>query len=477
MFRAPVARRFAVNVPVTDPHEYRIHIEDVLLFLALFTIPLEYMVSIGRGEMIYEEGITFDRVLWYLLLAVCIWKSLWLKDSRLIRLTFSRSVPLLTLAFILCMAVSALVVRYPSSTISTTIMTYIIHFLRYLLVVYVCRDRRILRLCIIGFVTNIVFHVGGSFYEIVSGKPALGEIVKQSGPWSNLLTVKGQFRIQGLTSNPNYLATDLILQLGLLLYLLFTVRLPKWRIALAALLLLTIVLIFATATRAASIIAVFGFMIFIIVAPVRRKRFLFAFMASFTFLCLIILSLLKPELLFLDRFLNKEGGGVSANEISKGARANMLRISLKMGIEHPFWGVGINQYGSQQRYFRKLDSSWLPAGDIRPHNVYIGTFAEMGVPGLTVLFLLHLAVAVQIIACFRSAPDQEARLLAAGLLVSFLGYMMCCNFYPTTFRKYGWLVMAFAGALAEVLRKEHRLQQIDTAGEPMRAGVHVAKRA
>lgn len=465
-----------MNVPVSDSSEYRIHIEHVLLFLALFTIPLEYLVSIGRGEMIYQEGITFDRVLWYLLLAVCIWKSLWRKDSRLIRLTFGRSVPLLTLAFILCMAVSALVARFPSSTIET-IMTYGIHFLRYLLVVYVCRDRRILRLCIIGFVANIVFHVGGGFYEIVAGKPALGEIIKPSGQWSDLLTVKGQFRIQGLTSNPNYLSTDLILQLGLLLYLLFTVRLLKWRIALAALLLLTIVLIFATATRAASVTAVFGFMIFFIVAPVRRKRLLLAFLASFTFVCLIILSLLKPELIFLDRFLNKEGSGVSANELAKGARANMLRISLKMGIEHPFLGVGINQYGSQQRYFRNLDSSWLPEGNIRPHNVYAGTFAEMGVPGLTALFLLHLAVAVQIIACFRSAPDREARLLAAGLLVSFLGYVMCCNFYPTMFRKHGWIVMAFAGALAEVLRKEHRLQQIDTAGEPMRAEVHFAKRA
>jgi len=463
-----------VNVLVTDPNEHRIHIEHVLLCFALFTIPLENLLSLGGGEMVYQEGITFDRVFWYLLLAVCIWKSIWLKDATLVLLTFGRSVPLLTLAFILCMAVSALVIRSPTSAVGTAIMTYMIHFSRYLLLVYVCRDRMILRLCIIAFVTNIIFHVGGGFYEIVSGKPALGEMIKPSGTWSNLMTLKGQFRIQGLTENPNYLCTDLILQLGLLLYLVFTVRLLKWRIALAVLLLLSVVLIFATATRAASLIAIFVLMIFLIIAPVRHKRFIFTTLAIITFICLIILSFLKPELMFLDRFINKdkEGGAVLANEIADGGRVNMLRISLKMGIEHPFLGVGIDQYGSQLRYFRNLDSSYLPQGNIRPHNVYAGTFAEMGLIGLGVLFLLHFAVLVQIITCFLSAPDQETKLLAAGFLSSFLGFIMCCNFYPTTVRKYCWIVMAFMGALAEVLRKEqeHRLQQTHRVGKPIPAG-------
>jgi len=130
-------------------------------------------------------------------------------------------------------------------------------------------------------------------------------------------------------------------------------------------------------------------------------------------------------------------GGDAHSMIS---RQRLWSMSIDLGIEHPFLGVGAGQ--------------WI--GDIAPHshNLFIDYFRTLGVPGLalvTVIALLVMAYLVSAVFCTlfgnddRSEDATEVNVMVLGTSVSVWNYLvanqMSDSFGPST-APFFWLPLA-----------------------------------
>ena len=120
-----------------------------------------------------------------------------------------------------------------------------------------------------------------------------------------------------------------------------------------------------------------------------------------------------------------------------------------MFFDHPSLGVGPGNYPARYvEYSQRIGLD--PRPDARtPHNLYLETLAEVGLAGFLVFgFLLASAVAGAWHAR-RALPGKDA-LLAEGIFVAVVGFLINGIFLHGAYPRYLWLVIGLglaAGAL------------------------------
>lgn len=78
-------------------------------------------------------------------------------------------------------------------------------------------------------------------------------------------------------------------------------------------------------------------------------------------------------------------------------RGEYWQTGINMGLEKPFFGVGIDSYGSYFRTFRNESATVLPGVDVTTdtaHNVFIDIFSGGGFPLLLVYLAINLLVLI-----------------------------------------------------------------------------------
>jgi O-antigen ligase len=429
-----------------------LRIEVVFLCLALLAFPLDMLISLTGFQNVGQEGLTLTRLFFMLSFGTYIIRALWLKDSRMFSCLFDNPVSIILICYFAVSILSILFSRSPSTMGIHLVQQRFGKFLLYYLLISVIKDRRILKLCIASFVISIVFPVTAGFYEMISGNAVISEI-----PLSADLTsaegfhmeYTGNIRIQGLSSDPDLHVTQIVAQFGLLLFLLVTAGSRKLQIILGLLLLVVMLNIFSAGSRSAWLAFFFSIFLFIGISPLRYKNRVLVGIVGAGLVALIGMLVLFPRIAFHERIW----GNLSYNPLS--FRVELSRVALEMFKQYPLFGIGEGCYINEFHRFAKNAPSMPRKFPPNPHNVYLGIIAEVGLIGLTVVCLLHLAIAMQIINSYRKATETGTKILAAGLLASFIGFWICIQFNVLWENKYGWAIMGFSGALARVTKVEH----------------------
>jgi len=244
-----------------------------------------------------------------------------------------------------------------------------------------------------------------------------------------------------LTANPNDLALMLNLLLPLTLALALAQRATWSRVLLfgcAALDALAIVLTFSRAGFLC--LASTGVLYF--VKLVRRPERGWAIAA----LCLAILALPCLPRAYLDRLatiVNPEDDPTgSAQE-----RRDDTLAAMELVARNPIFGAGAGMNILAMNEMR--GESWK-----KVHNVYLEYAVDLGLPGL-VLFLVVLVGCVRAAGSVmrRTSASGEARplfLLAEGIQVSLVAFMLAAIFHPVAYQFYFYYVAGLALAARSV---------------------------
>jgi O-antigen ligase len=267
--------------------------------------------------------------------------------------------------------------------------------------------------------------------------------------------VRGFYRIEGyvgtggsgLTGNPNDLALMLNLIVPLAGVLAFVSRGTRRLVAIAAL-LLAVLAIVLTFSRAGFVTLAASFVMFLLVLA-RRK-------AGGAAAALLALVICIPPLLpagYVDR-LSTITNIESDRTGSAQGRWRDIQEAAEVVAKNPVVGAGIGNDILAMNVQRGDD--WTQV-----HNVYLQYGVDLGIPGLVLFAWLHLL-------CYRTARAVEKRsakqgtnrdltLLAAGIQVSLVAFLVAAMFHPIAYQFYFFSIGGLAVALRNIWHAESGL--------------------
>jgi putative inorganic carbon (HCO3(-)) transporter len=103
-------------------------------------------------------------------------------------------------------------------------------------------------------------------------------------------------------------------------------------------------------------------------------------------------------------------------------RLSLWRSSVQMIAEHPWLGVGPDNflYAYRDRYL--LPEAWEESGLSHPHNVLLDFGARLGLLGLAAFLWLQVGF-WKIALPLRRSADRDTRALAIGLMASMIDFL------------------------------------------------------
>jgi O-antigen ligase len=115
------------------------------------------------------------------------------------------------------------------------------------------------------------------------------------------------------------------------------------------------------------------------------------------------------------------------------------RTALRLGLEHPLLGVGMDSFLPSAAYF-------IPYS-LAVHNVFLQMFADLGVVALS-LFVAIIACNGRIIARLMRSADAETAQMGRALLLQHVGVFASALFMPVAYEMMVWFTLALP-AIAE----------------------------
>ncbi len=187
-------------------------------------------------------------------------------------------------------------------------------------------------------------------------------------------------------------------------------------------------------SRAAWLSLAFAFMVFLVVI----FKIKFKWILSGTILFGIIFYLFSYEI--LDR-LEKNQQGPSANFVehlrsisnistdnSNLERINRWQSALRMYHDRPVFGYGPGTYQFEYAPFQRSEEKTListNAGDKgNAHSEYIGPLAEQGLPGMILVLVLVVTIVIIAMRVYRKSTEPEVKILSLTLMLSLMTYFL-----------------------------------------------------
>jgi putative inorganic carbon (hco3(-)) transporter len=136
-------------------------------------------------------------------------------------------------------------------------------------------------------------------------------------------------------------------------------------------------------------------------------------------------------------------------------RLGAQRVALEMFLDHPFIGVGADNYPVlYQDYSRDLSVPAV-ATEFYPHNLYLQVAAESGVVGLLAFLPIIFGPLIALERTRLATPTESAsaaewRALAAGVVISLGCYLAASVMLHASYPRYLWMLLALAVAARQV---------------------------
>jgi O-antigen ligase len=321
-------------------------------------------------------------------------------------------------------------------------------FAMYFLIIGLVRDREMLRLSLLTLVISGVFDTAAGLSEMLLNR----EVVPAQLEVGQSMTLNGTRRIHGLSPDCDKHAACLMILSGLLQYFVFFAKSWRQRLLFGGLLLLLLMNIVGTGSRAGWIGAGVSLATFFLFVELRHKL-LYSTLAVAAVPCVfLVLIVAFPDVAVLERFQSSDEGGTGSASLT--FRKEMLRVCLEMGIHNPLFGVGTGNFLTVYPRYSRISEYLSKEHPLIPHNIFAAVWAENGVIGFVLYLAMALCITWQAFRVMRGAPDQDLRMLALGVFAALMAFEYGQNMYALQGHKYGWAVMGFAAALGSILRRE-----------------------
>lgn len=147
-------------------------------------------------------------------------------------------------------------------------------------------------------------------------------------------------------------------------------------------------------------------------------------------------------------------GTQRSGDASMRGRTSELTAAWYMFIDHPLFGVGVQNYSVfYQRYSRRIGlDPRIEARD--PHNLFLQIAAETGISGMLVFGILLWTIFRCINDSWnilRKADHKEYADMVFSFGLSFVGYLSAALFIHAAYPRYFWLLTGIALALPQVV--------------------------
>lgn len=270
-------------------------------------------------------------------------------------------------------------------------------------------------------------------------------------------------RSQGGTGDPSFFAAYQLVALPLVLTLAAHARTRWLRIGLSFAVLAIIASMLTSLSRG-GFIALAVMVPLILALPASalfasrvQKRVLLALVVLAG--AVVVISAPTQIITRVDSIFAEQGSGNAQGS----GRVNLWRVAKHSIGEHPYLGIG---YGS----FRQVSNGLLldtPGVDLthyalRPdgaeaHNLYLGTAAELGFPGLVLYLGIMGSTALTLRRTAKRAFDVGEYFIgrvANALILSLLGWAIASIFISTETTRAFWIIVGLALALPKLLPEE-----------------------
>jgi O-antigen ligase len=102
-------------------------------------------------------------------------------------------------------------------------------------------------------------------------------------------------------------------------------------------------------------------------------------------------------------------------------RAYATQAAVEMAADHPWLGIGLDQFGEMYRGEYKSPDSHFAADSA--HTFWPEVAAELGIPALVLVVLIFFSALLALWRLYMSPPDAATRLLAITLLGSLVAWL------------------------------------------------------
>jgi O-antigen ligase len=146
-------------------------------------------------------------------------------------------------------------------------------------------------------------------------------------------------------------------------------------------------------------------------------------------------------------------------------RGEYWKAGINMGMDNPFFGLGIDSYGTSYRTFRELSATIAPGlevGTDTAHNVYIDIFAGVGFPGLIAYLLINGFVLFVAVKHIKSNKVFDGTFLTLFLCWAAYQLQSVVSINQIGLAVWGWLlgglVIAYTRSHPKEVLIEHKKQ-------------------
>jgi hypothetical protein len=246
---------------------------------------------------------------------------------------------------------------------------------------------------------------------------------------------------KGILENPNDLAINIAINFPLCIAFLFAAKNSLAKAFWGVSLIFMMWGVIATYSRSGLLAMMVTVLICIWEFGIRGKRTSVLVSAVFIGMIAIGVVIITPN--YLTRIESMVLGNIegSGDKGSLAARQELLKLSLRVMVTHPVFGIGPGD-------FQSYTLSWHVA-----HNTYTELGAEAGVPACF-LFLLMLVLSLRKIRRVRKLPGYESsediRLWTSALWAAMAAYMAGALFASTEYNLFPYFMVGYISAVYQI---------------------------
>jgi O-antigen ligase len=106
-------------------------------------------------------------------------------------------------------------------------------------------------------------------------------------------------------------------------------------------------------------------------------------------------------------------------------RLYATEAAIRMAVDHPLLGIGLDQFGTQYATKYQPADSHFTADSA--HTFWAEIAAELGIPALVLVMLIFAAALLALWRVYRAPPDEVTRLLAVTLLAAMFAWIVVAS--------------------------------------------------
>lgn len=328
-----------------------------------------------------------------------------------------------------------------------------------MLVVFSLRRATTLRLAIWILLAAGLVMGGIGLYQQMTGNFEQNILGLGTASIQQIVGRTSDYRIAGPVGDPNFFAQIMLVLVPLAIERLWHEKRLFLRMAAALALVVSLLTIVFTFSRGAFLGLFVMFLVILIYYRPRPSAILIALLLFIPLLYLLPQTYIQ-RLETISNIL--PWSSEAPRELALRGRLSELAVGWQMFQDHPFLGVGLNNYPAHY-----LDYSGSVGLDPRlearsAHNLYLQVATETGLLGLlafgAILWLAFRGL-LRAPAEFRRLALDDTAEIARAFTIGLVGYFVAATFLHAAYPRYMWLLLGIAFAIPNIVRHERQARQ------------------